>query len=198
MKNTLFYNELYRKFSVPLLAVEVYSQLAEELDDEEDFVKSIILVLTRHCGVADPQEADVRHFVDRLEELVSPEEKGDPARVKRKTFGSEFTKFLNGLNAAECLGLMTGYDLTRMRELYCHTDFSDTRGLIQVHMEGLVQQNIARFEATLYGSGNKYDNDSASANYIDANSKDGMEALARFGVGSMTAGMLEAFGVVTE
>lgn len=199
--NTLFYLELQRRFAVPLLAVEIYTELTSVAETDEDFLGAIVTTITQGCGVAEPEDEDFVYLIQRLEELkvdstsITGTAASNPSTTGR-SFGTSFAEFLRNQDTTQILGMMTNFNLNQMREWYCKVDFAATRDAMKNYTLWLIEQNTVNFEAALYGAGNSYKNDSVSGKpVIDANSKEGMAMLRQYGVGDVSSDMLEQLGV---
>lgn len=200
--NTLFYLELHHRFSVPLLAVEIYTELTSSAETDEDFMDAIVTTITQGCGVEEPVDEDFVYLIQRLEEL-KVEAAGDngaasgKAPISGRSFGTSFAEFLRNQDTTQILGMMTNFDIAQMREWYCKVDFASTRNAMKNFTMWLIEQNTVNFEAALYGAGNSYKNDTVSSGkpVIDANSKEGMAMLRQYGVGDVSSDMLEQLGV---
>lgn len=195
-KNTMFYLESLRRFPVPLLAIEHYSTASAEIEQDEEYIEVLHNVLTTVCGVLEPEAADYEYLISRLQEVSKiQDEVNDTKPSASKSFGTSFMAYMNTLDTVEMLGLMTNYNMSVMRELYCKVDFSHTRELMKSFTQMLMEKNVVMFEAALYGAGNSYKGDDPANKVIDANSKEGMAMMKQYGVGDVSSDMLEQLGI---
>lgn len=194
---SLFYNELTRRFPVPLLAIEWYGSHVHETMTAGE--RSVIFseTLIRICKIRTPTDEDRTYLLKRFNELESPQE--SVGARQKKTFGSSFNDYLKKSDTTQLLGLMTNYDIPKMRELYCVVDHVDAKALIANFVASLVERNVIQYESALYGSGGSYKGDSGGSNgntkEWDMNTTAGEVALAQFGIGTLSADALAGMGI---
>lgn len=194
-KNSLFYDEAFQRFPVPLLAIELYAMRTVSVETDEDILQALTEVLAKACKVLEPVSEDYSYLVARLQEVSKSDDDGEPRKATSKSFGTAFVNYLNTLDTVSMLGSMTHYDIDKMRKLYCETDFVHVRKLMLSHTEGLLESNKVAFEACLYGFGNSYQNDGGQGNAIDADSKEGMAMLRAYGIGDVSSDMVDQLGL---
>lgn len=197
-KNSLFYDELTQRFTVPLLAIEHYALKTSSAEADEDFLRVLTEVLVQTCKVLEPVEDDYSYLISRFQEISQTMPLNAPEEAPKrqgKSFGTSLVNYLNNLDAISMLGAMTHYDIDKMRQLYCHTDFTHVRQFMKSYTEGLMEMSGVALEACLYGSGNSYKDDSTRGNVIDADSKEGAAMLRAYGIGDVSGDMLGQLGL---
>lgn len=196
MKNSLFLDELREPFTVSLLTIEYHASIISDDMSDEQIMESFFKTLKFTCGVESPEQSHVEFLLAKFEAIK--QESDQPQQPPRgRSLGSSFFDYLGKLDTVKLLGLMTNYDIDKMRKLYCHTDFMQVKELITAYTEFLREQQIVNFEATMYGMGNSYKDDASSGGgkAIDANSKEGRAMMRKFGVGDVTPEHLDQLGI---
>jgi hypothetical protein len=189
-KNTLFIEELTERFTVSLLTAEYYALYGDPDASESSVLSHLRETLIKTCGVKNPTDEDYEYLLEQLNcfhEEVQPSADKKESAVPVKTFCSSFNEFISSLDIINVMGLMTNFNLKAMRELYCNTNYSHARAMINSYLGFLAENNLVLYEAGLYSQGNSYKNDGnhAEGSAIDADSDKGRAMLAQFGVGSV-------------
>lgn len=162
--NSIFYNHEYgRRFTVSLMALEFYATNSIAEDTEEGMYDVLMTTLTACCKVTAPTEEDVDYFLDRMSEIKKDMEnqkpnEGGPSKPK-KSFGTSYLDYLNGLSVDSTLMKMVGYNIEQARKLYCEVDRQDTLKLVREYVKGLLEGNTVAMEAAMYGFGGSYKDD---------------------------------------
>lgn len=195
---SLFLKELDQKFPISLLTIEYYGENMVEGLTDEGIAQVLTNTLKHTCGLDNPLERDYAHLQNKLQEAHDsfPTESPETSPTK-KTFRSSYTAWLRATNTIEMLGKMTNYNLGSMRDLYCKTDFQVTLDLIANFTKGLWEDHLVAYEAFMYAQGGHYAGDGGGQT-IDANSPAAIDALARMGFGTVSAGALKDAGFITE
>ena len=152
------------------------------------------------CGIPDPTENQVSSFMERLELLATrkaDKPKSENKKLTRVTRGTSYAKFLQEQDTQAILGMMTGYNLGLMKELYCSADILHVLNLIDSYTGLLMESIQSDFEACLYGFGNHYKDDKPGA-VVDANTPQGAAMLQQFGIGSISSDAAKELGLVLE
>ena len=165
-----------------MLAVEFYAKYCKSATTETALRGLLEQVINQYCGVEKPNQEDLAYFITRLEELnqVGATAKGG---VQSRSFNTSYLAFINKLDITSLLGLMTDFDIEKMRSLYCKVDFKHTKLLMKSFIEHRLEENVVAFEAQLYGSGNKYKGD-GEVKPVDVETSQGRAKLASMGFGS--------------
>ena len=195
-KLSLFYSEINQPFTVPLLALEMYSNLTEKAESDEEFMEALLETIVVACKVEHPEEKDLLYLLEAFSEAAkeqAAQASQSTQSAPKKSFGTSFAAYLQGLSPVSLLGAMTNYDIPKMRELYCNCDYRQVRDLMKAYTEGAIEKNLVAYEAALYAAGGSYKDD--SKNVIDANSKEGMAMLSQFGIGDVSPDMLGQLGI---
>lgn len=192
-KLSLFYSEINQPFTVPLLALEMYSNLTEKAESDEEFMEALLETIVVACKVENPAEGDLLYLLEAFSEAAKEQAATAQQSAPKKSFGTSFAAYLQGLSPVSLLGAMTNYDIPRMRELYCNCDYRQVRDLMKTYTEGAIERNLVTYEAALYAAGGSYKDD--SKNVLDANSKEGMAMLSQFGIGDVSPDMLGQLGI---
>ncbi|RLA45994.1 MAG: hypothetical protein DRR06_06005 [Gammaproteobacteria bacterium] len=182
---SLFYNHTFgRRFPIPLMALEAYALDSEAAQTDEDLFNVLVTTLSRHCKVSKPSEQDITYFLERLQgikEEISNSPDGGVA--KGKTFGSAYMDYVSGLPMDSALLKMVNYDISAADRLYCTIDRDDVVQLVKEYIQGKAEENLVRFEASMYGFGGSYSEDKPENKDkgVDISTPDGMAALKSLG-----------------
>ncbi len=183
MKTSCFYAQKYdQRFPISLLCLEIYGQLfTDGPPDQEEIFKRSTELIASHCGVESPSEDDFIYFVQKVMSL-SESKGGKPRKSNphRRSFGTEYEKFLNGLRPDQILLMMTGFCYPEARRLYCEVDCEPVYDMISSFIREKLEGNAVQMEAAMYGFGGKYKNDKKSANgpVHDMTTNEGVAALS--------------------
>lgn len=126
----------------------------------------------------------VQRVIARITELQTPHEKPKSKR-QSKSFGTSFAEWLGGLSATESCLYLADYDIAKALKYYWEEDFLIVQEAIKVKSACASQQSLIALEASMYGFGGKYADDSGGSNanetIIDLSDPSAKEALAAFG-----------------
>ena len=167
---SLFYSARFsQRFPVSLLALESLTNLSDLPADE-----AIPKILSECCGVQEPVEEDLVYLLGVLEEEAKKTNENNktppaaPTTKKTKTLWSSFNQFMSGLDSSRVLLWACGFDYKRAEYLYTKVDRSIANQIIADFVSMQQEQNILLLEATMYGFGGKYSEESESENTVDA------------------------------
>ena len=129
----------------------------------------------------------VARVLARIEELHKKEEKLKPSRSPKKSFGTSYAAWLAELDATEsCLYVAEG-DIDKALHLYWHEDYLLVQEAVKFKSWHESQITLTRLEASMYGTGNKYADDTGGGRNektfnLDELSPDEIQAaMANFG-----------------
>jgi hypothetical protein len=186
MSNSIFFNQLKgRRFPIPLLAIEIYSDEARHCTTEDEVFDVFFRVITDICGVRQPTDEDLTYFVDRLDALRKEMEQNETQETKKavRSFGTAYHEYLSNLMVDSRILRMVGYNFDVAKKIYCELDRDDAMKLVNEYMTGLLEEGLLNMEAAMYGFGGKYKDDKggSKANVHDLTTDEGKKALKRLG-----------------
>lgn len=187
-QGSIFYMHAYgRKFPVPLMALEAYAMDSENATTDEELFNVLITTLSKHCGVAQPNDEDIAYFVSRLTKLKEEiTENSEEGATYGKTFGSAYMGYISDLPIDGALLKMVHYDIDAAEKLYCDIDRDDAVQLVKDYIKGKAEENLVKMEAAMYGMGGSYEEDKGSKQDnkekgIDISTEEGAAALRALG-----------------
>ena len=151
-------------FPVPLLAFERLS----EIENKDEPIPEILEILISVCNVPEPVEDDVAYFLNRHQEYTNPPktESDDVViaddfrdRPKKQSRGTDFHKFISGLDKATALLMSVNYNIDLARKLYTVEDFTIADCTIQTFIEMTTQTHTYLYESMIYAFGGSYPSD---------------------------------------
>jgi uncharacterized protein YukE len=174
MANTLFFQEKFQHdLAITSLFLEYLGGQLQQPETPEPV--DAIKVTLKACELcANPQLSDVDYVVMRLKRLNKEIPKAAGGDGKR-SFASEYLKWLQAINTEQACCYIAGYDITRARELYNYTDVSVLTTLLRYRAEHHWQDTLVMFEACLFGFGGSY-GDEQTTTFDIKEDREGMEA----------------------
>ena len=187
-QGSIFYMHAYgRRFPVPLMALEAYSVDSEGASTDQELFDVLMVTLSKHCKVAEPNDADISYFLERLTKLKEEiEENSKEDSPQGKTFGTAYMDYLSELPIDGALLKMVHYDIDAAEKLYCDIDRDDAVSLVRDYIRGKSQDNLVSMEASMYGMGGSYAEDKdeskpAKEKGMDISTEEGAAALRQLG-----------------
>jgi hypothetical protein len=167
------------RFPVPLLAFERLS----EIENKDEPIFEILELLISICNIPEPVEDDVAYFLERHQEYTNPpKEETDVIadedtrdNPKKQSRGTDFHKFISGLDKATALLMAVGHNIDLARKLYTSEDFTVADCIIQTFVEMTTQTHTYLYESMIYAFGGSYPSDN-SKHSEDSVSGDSMSA----------------------
>lgn len=128
----------------------------------------------------------VQRVIARINELQTPQETTTTKRKQSKSFGTSFAEWMGSLSATESCLYLADYDIEKALKYYWEEDYLLVQEAIKVKSACDSQRSLIALEASMYGFGGKYAEDSAGSdtntiNLDDVNSTDIKTAMAGFG-----------------
>lgn len=127
----------------------------------------------------------VGRVLARIEDLQKKEEKANKKKRPKKTFGSSYADWLSELDATHSCLYVTDNDIDKALKLYWEEDFLLVQEAVKVKSGHESQITLTRMEASMYGFGGKYADDTGGdANTFDLDemgADDIKSAMAGFG-----------------
>lgn len=168
---SLFYRAQYEHlFPIPLLAFERISALKDTPPEEV-----LPQVLAECCGKPKPTDAEIQYFLQRIKDesdaaqqkvaRVEAAREDQPAEPS-KSLGSSFQKFVSGLDSSRILLWACGYDYEKAHHLYTQVDRSIAMQIVDDFIQLQHERNTYLFEASLYGMGGQYKDDTTPSSGV--------------------------------
>lgn len=173
-----------RPFSVPLLAFERFTELRQQITDDDRILESVVIpVLVECCGVSAPTEKDVKYFLERLEQVGrNVPESPEAAKPPTKTLGSAYAEALRNLDVAQLILYMCAFDFHKANYVYTELDRDVAVEMLDTFISMKLQENNLLFESCLYGFGGKYESDKGPVETVDVdlNNPNDLAQLSQF------------------
>ena len=171
---SIFHAERFeRPFPLPLIAFEHLASLAH-LEPVDACLRTMIDC----CGVPDPNESQIKYFLDRVQgdaekanALVEsrPAPNPDQRITERRSLGSSFDTFIRSLDSSRLLMLACHGDYEKAKHLYTKVDRDDAMQVINDFIRLHTERNTILFESVLYGFGGSYKGDALGDDRGDGN-----------------------------
>lgn len=136
-------------------------------------------------GLADLCERFSRRVKDLSDKAPEPGKTTATQAPPARSLGAALRDWAQNLTASDICLYLADHDPVKAHTLYWRTEATLVEAALKARLGLENARHNARFEATLYGFGGKYADDSPSApdlsGAIPLDSKEGMEALKAFG-----------------
>lgn len=154
----------------------ILDQLKEEVTAQQftQIVLSSYALVYPDDVVLKLEESLVSRVLARIEELQKPSDKPTKTGRPKKSFGASFSEWLAGLSGTESCLYLSDYDIEKALHFYWQEDLMLVQEAIKAKSTQDSQNSLIQLEASMYGFGGKYSEDSSSedANTINLDDMD--------------------------
>lgn len=158
-------------FPVSLAAFEFLIESLANLQDvnEVSIAEVYSTAMTNYCNQESANQEGLNYISDRLSEAnkAAGELKGgeDKGKAVKRGFSTEFDKFMRGLPMDTLILQMCGYDFDKAKHIYFKVDRDVALAIVGSYIERSKQDNLIKFEASVYGFGGSFEGGSKEADH---------------------------------
>ena len=161
---SVFYQAQFEHlFPIPLLAFERIDALRHLAPEQV-----IGQVLAECCNKPKPTPEEITYFIRRVqgevsqaEQQIAPSESISTHTTSR-TLGTSFNKLVSSMDTSRLLLWACNWDYQKAKYLYTQVDKTIAKQVVDDFLKVTQETNTYTFEATLYGFGGSYTEDSGN------------------------------------